>query len=745
MKKHSVLLTAIPAWLLPLLLGLSLPGSAAAPQEVPQAPRKKIGIVLEGGGALGLSHIGVLQWMEEHHVPVDYVAGTSMGGLVGGAYATGMRPVEIRELVANINWDAVLRGNSEFADLSFRRKEDIQAYPNPLEFGLRHGPSIPAAFNTGQQVDYILDRIALPYSTVQSFDDLPLPFRCVATDLVARNKHVFRDGSLAQALRATMSLPGFFTPVKDEGRIYVDGGLLDNLPTDVAKEMGAETIIAVHLDAAPLPPNAALSSFATLAQSFAAVIAVNERRGMELADVLVRVDLTKYNSTQYTIADQMISEGYMAAERSGPALLKFALDDQDWKTYLEAREARRVRAVPVPAFVQVSGLEPRYARKVEHQLQHYEGQAINQSRLEQELNIVAGTGRFSNMAYSITEVDQRFGLHVKALEKDYGPPMVNPIILVDGSQYNNVLFSAGGRLTLMDLGKPGAELRTDLIAGSTYQAFSEYFTPIRQSTRWFAAPRANISSVPLELYQQNTQLAGYRRVETTGGFDLGYMFDRFSEVRLGYEAGWQSYSLTSGSSKFLPSVSGTLSSARIRYALNRLDDPVVPRKGAGAVSEFHFYDSRPGAQENVPALYTSLEFFQPVSRRDSIYFTATEGTTFGVKQTGIPPFTLGGALRLSAYGTNEIFTNQYALFQAGNLRRIGQLPPIVGNRVYLATFGELARPQKSQIPLLNGFPDLPVDAAGAILAETLLGPMYMGGAWGDSGHRKVFFGLGRVF
>src|SRR5881396_984986 len=166
-----------------ILLLLLLPGALRAQQNAAARPRPKIGVALEGGGAMGLAHIGVLKWFEEHHIPVDYVAGTSMGGLVGGAYATGMHPLEVRELVKSIDWDAVLRGSTEYGDLFFRRKQDSREYPNSLEFGLRHGARFPAGFNSGQQVEFILDRIALPYSTVKSFDDLPIPFRCIASDL----------------------------------------------------------------------------------------------------------------------------------------------------------------------------------------------------------------------------------------------------------------------------------------------------------------------------------------------------------------------------------------------------------------------------------------------------------------------------------------------------------------------------------------------------------------------------------
>src|SRR3984885_14278580 len=199
----------------------------------------KLGIVLEGGGALGLAHIGVLQWMEEHRIPVSYVAGTSMGGLVGGIYATGRSPAEVKEITNTINWDDVLRGQTPFRDLSFRRKEDAHQVPNGLEFGLRKGVQFPGGFNSGQEVTLILDRVALPYSQLKSFHDLPIPFACVATDLVSGKPHVFRSGPLSLALRSTMSLPGIFTPVRTGDHIYADGGLLNNIPIDVAKEMGA--------------------------------------------------------------------------------------------------------------------------------------------------------------------------------------------------------------------------------------------------------------------------------------------------------------------------------------------------------------------------------------------------------------------------------------------------------------------------------------------------------------------------
>ena len=185
-----------------LLASTLLSTSCITAQQVPTpgpAARPKLGLVLEGGGALGLAHIGVLQWMEEHRIPVSYIAGTSMGGLVGGIYATGRSPAEVKEITNGIDWDDVLRGQTPFQDLSFRRKQDAHEVPNSLEFGLRKGLQFPGGFNTGQQVSLILDKVALPYSELKSFNDLPIPFACVATDLVSGKPHVFRSGPLSLA------------------------------------------------------------------------------------------------------------------------------------------------------------------------------------------------------------------------------------------------------------------------------------------------------------------------------------------------------------------------------------------------------------------------------------------------------------------------------------------------------------------------------------------------------------------
>src|SRR5436305_15110337 len=190
--------------------------STSSPADPPiKQARPRIGVALEGGGALGFAHIGVLRWFEDHHIPIDYIAGTSMGGLIAGLYATGKTPKQMEDFVREQDWDTIIGGRMPYEDLSYRRKEDVRAFQNSIALGLKHGLSTAPGLNAGHAVSMVIDRETLPYSNVISFDDLPIPFRCVATDLVSGKEVVFSQGSLQTALRATMSIPGLFSPVRD--------------------------------------------------------------------------------------------------------------------------------------------------------------------------------------------------------------------------------------------------------------------------------------------------------------------------------------------------------------------------------------------------------------------------------------------------------------------------------------------------------------------------------------------------
>jgi NTE family protein len=713
-------------------------------QELPkydQERHPKLGLVLEGGGALGLAHIGVITWMEEHRIPVSYVAGTSMGGLVGGIYATGRSPAEVKELIDGIDWDQVLSGVTPFRDLSFRRKQDAHDVPGQLEFGLRGGLQFPSGFNTGQEVNLVLDRVALPYSELSSFNDLPIPFACVATDLVSGKQRVFRDGPLSLAMRSTMSLPGIFTPVRSGKQLYADGFLLNNLPIDVAKEMGADVTLGIHLKTAPLDPKTNLSSFGVLGQSITVMSAVNERRSMEQADILVTVPLLKYTALDYNKADAIIKAGYDAAAAKASVLSRFSVSEAEWEAYLAARNSRR-KTTPIPKFVLVTGTSPEMAEAMEKQMSSLVGESVDTKKINQEMMTIVGMGRFATATYSMVEKNGERGLQVQAEQKSYAPPIVRPLILIDGSDYNNVLFSIGARVTFMDVGSYRSELRNDVILGSQYELASEYYHPLTTTSNWFIAPRFGFNSQQLNIYSGSTLQASYRLRQALGGLDTGYGFGRTGEFRLGYEGGYEKVSPEIGNVPDLPTTSGTTGDARIQFQLNTLDDPVIPRSGSSLLMYTKGYNVNPAAPSAFPLSEIQAQEFFRLNAPTSVFVSASGGSSYGYK-TGVPAFSLGGSQRLVAWNTNELLTNQYFLGQLGYIRELVKLPPFLGSSVNLIGLLEVGKTYK--LPLGAKPPNLPIDFAGGLIVNTIFGPVEIAGAVGDYGHARFFFRIGRIF
>ena len=708
-------------------------------QSAATAPRPKVGLVLEGGGALGLAHIGVIQWLEEHRIPVNYVAGTSMGGLVGGIYATGHSAAEVKELVKTINWDQVLQGQTPYTDLSFRRKQDATEYPNHLEFGLKKGLQFPEGFNSGQEVVMILDRVALPYSEVKDFNDLPIPFACVATDLVASRPFVFRQGSLSLALRSTMSLPGVFSPVRWDGHIFADGGLLDNLPVDVAQSMGADLILAVHLETAKLEPAAALSSFGVLGRSVSVVVAANELRSIEKADILIPVPLEGFDSLEYNRAEELIKLGYEAAQVKAALLNTLSVDESTWQAYLAQRAARRL-TVPVPQFVQVAGTGPKLANAIENDLKDNVGKPVDTAVLQNQLMDLKGEGRFSNLSYQMRDQDGKSGLLITVVEKPYSPPIVQPLLLLDGSNFGDVNFSMGARITFLDFGAYRAELRNDLMVGSQYGINSQYYRPLTATSKWFVAPNAFSNYLKYPIYRGDDFLAEYRKTFAGGGLILGYEFGRVAQLTLGYTAAYLRFAPKIGNQSLLPTVSGRFGGTTLRFALIDVDEPVIPRSGQYMDINAGWVDANPGAAHSFPTSEGRLLKFIKLNEPSSVYFGARGGTTFGNQLVGVPLFSLGGPNVFAAYGQNELLTDQYYQFQAGYLRKVAKLPVLLGEGLYFNGAFEAGRvfapPFRSQTP---------GDVIAALVVNTIFGPIEIGGAVGTAGHQRVFFKLGRIF
>ena len=726
-------------WPSPVLAALLLlPACAQAADADDSAPprRPTIGVALEGGGAFGLAHIGVLEWFEAHHIPIDYIAGTSMGALIGGLYAAGKSPAELRDLTHGIDWDLVLGGTTPYRNLTFRRREDLRAYPNSFLIGLRHGVRLPPGLNAGQQITLLMDRETLAYSEIKTFDELPIPFRCVATELVTGKPRVFADGPLAEALRATMSIPGFFTPIRVGERVYTDGGIVNNLPTDVVRQMGADVVIAVHLRERDLGAEDIQSMFQVLGRTLDLAISANEARGLAGADIVVSVDVSKLSAMAYVRGDAFIAKGREAAAAVEPALQPYAMEDAAWADHMNAREARQRHVTPRPQFVRVEGTDARAARHLEEFLAPFVGKEIDGRRLDRDLTRLSGIGKFSRVGYRVVRENGREGLLVTVEENGYAPPMLQPGFQLDGSDVGSVGFTVGARLTMMDLGGYRSEWRTDVSFGTVYGIRSEYYRPLTASSKWFMAPEVLATSASLRIEGKTDPLAEYRIRYAGAAADLGYGFSRFAQARLGYEIGYLDASLRLGA-PVLGDARGRQIGPRLRVSYDQTDDPVIPRRGAAAEARLRWYQTSPGAEQGFGAGMLRASRFQPITRRASVFLIAEGGTTFGATDTGRDQFALGGTNGLLAYGSNELRGNEYLLLTGGYLHDLWRLPPFVGKKVYFAAEVEAAK--------MGGGSPWASDVAVGLVAQTAFGPLLIGASAGNEGHRRWFFKLGRVF
>jgi NTE family protein len=737
--------TCSRSYFLSLRIGIALLAAIVSPlaaraQSGTQPPtRLRVGVALEGGGALGLAHIGVLRWFEQHHIPIDYVAGTSMGGLVGGLYATGKSPDELERLVRGIDWAFVMGGATPYADLSFRRKEDARAIPDDLVIGFKRGVSLPSGLNSGHQISLIIDHETLAYSAVKSFDDLPIPFRCVSTELISGKAHVFHDGPIGLAMRSTMSLPGIFAPVHDGDRLYVDGALVDNLPTDLVRQMGPDVVIAVHLQVSPATAEEIQSLFSVLDRAITVGTANTELRGMEAADLVLKVDVQNFSSLDFKKAEALIQKGMEAAEEKSKILQPYALDQAAWAEYVAQRDARKQGAVGVPQFVRVQGTSADAEQKIQQFLQPLVRKPIDTHVLDTYLTRLTGVGRFESVSYGLTQNGGEVGLLVTVREKNYAPPFLQPAFGVDGAQPDNVTFTLGGRLTFLDIAGFGSEWRTDFQFGNTYGIASELYKRFSQTSKWFVAPRANASEAAQRIYSKGDPKADYRLGRAGIGIDVGYALSRFIELRSGYEIGYLHASLKLGTTQF-SSVQGRVGASRFRFSTDHTDDAIIPRRGYLGELNFRWVDTSPGAPAAFPTLELRTEVFKTISAPASVFLFAQGGSTLGYNRTGIPQYFLGGTAGLFAYGQNEVRGDQYYLFRAGYLHNLLTLPPFLGKGLYAVTFYEVGKMFHAP-----GVSRLPNDVAAGVIAQTALGPVFIGGSVGDTGHAKWFFALGRVF
>lgn len=719
------------------------PSLAGLPAVQPPG-RAAIGIALEGGGALGLAHVGVLQWFEEHRIPVDRISGTSMGALVGGLYASGSTPAEMRALAVSDAFTRVFTLQTAYADASFRRRQDQRELPQALTVGLKQGVAVRNALLADRGVSEFLSTNLPSYNREDlDYDQLPIPFRCVATDLNTLAPVTFASGPLPLAVRASISIPGVFPPVQGRnGHYLVDGGIVDNLPTDVLKrDLHADTIIAVRLEDAPLTGVDTGSIVGVLNRAFSAGIVRNVELAENLADVVVTVPVASFSGMDYAKAAQLIDAGYKAAEQNRAALLRYALDADGWKAYLAARESRRRPQPGLLRQLRVEGGEPGAVREVRGDLKPIEGLPITPATTLNALKGIQSNGGISatweTFAPAPAESAPDTGLLVHLSNDRTGPPylLLSPSFAAATSNISRGEMTL--RLVDQNLGGFGSELRGNASLGYMTDLSAEYYRLLTPSG-YFIEPRAGIIRKPVYLWASQKRIAERFQQDLGAGIEAGRTFSNQTQVSAEWRAESTHWSLRTGSGGG-PYLNGTAQTGLLHIKIDTDSAGAVSPNGfrveASAGALYHAI-----ASDNAPLV--NLSFHANHSWKETNLFGISGEINSYLRADVAAPyrFTLGGPMHLSAASLDEYRGTDTYLANASYMRRLAALPTGLGHGLYgIFSYeaGEIWAPETKAI--------LRQDGIAGLVASTPIGLITFGISVGDAGHRKVFITVGRWF
>jgi NTE family protein len=720
-----------------------------------------VGLVLSGGGARGVAHVGVLKVLQELRIPVDFIAGTSMGSLVGGIYAAGMSPAEMEKRIGAIDWAAVFRDNPERKDIPWRQKRDDFTSLFGLELGLRDGKLlVPLGTVAGYKFEFLMtDFVGLEAGrTPKDFDHLPIPYRAVAMDLKNGDMRVFDRGYLVKAMRASMSIPAAFAPVQIDGNFYVDGGMVRNLPVDVARKAGCEIVIAVNLGTPPLRLDQITSSVSVALQAINLMTEQNVKSSLgELTakDILILPKLGEFSSSDFTNAMATVPIGVAAAREVEDRLRALSVSETEYRAWQQSRAARKPGEVKIDDIQVAHNLKrvnpdvitaeiKQKPTKLESRLSEMGGEQTDLQNLHRNLETVFGRGDFERVDYRLKEDPGDKKIIVDGIEKSWGPNYLKFGLGYAGDFSTQQRFNVSMLHRMTWLNSLGAEWRNDVRLGYDNEFHTEFYQPFTHRMGIFIAPWLDVRQERIAYYYGSDVLGTSKVTTYRGGLDLGVQ-GRLGEMRVGFFQGRLNTDPQFGALSAINGISVSDYNLRQggwmgRFAIDQLNSTSFPREGLLLAGKFFITNEAFGADDK----YNKYEMiFQKPFNIDR--HTLTLGLFYADSPDSKLPsydlFQMGGFQRFSGYFIDQITGDSYSLGRLVYNYRFTELPSALGGGVYLGGSLEAGR-------VGNRFD--PTTAAGTLYcgsiffgADTIMGPLYLayGRAGDGSGTFYVMLGM----
>lgn len=703
------------------------------------ADRPTIGLVLGGGGARGPAHIGVLKVLRDLRIPIDYVSGASMGAIIGALFSLGLTPEEIEERILGVDWDELFSDPPDRSQRTWRRKQDDRENFLPIEFGFtRHAVLTNRGLIAGQKLSFAFPDPDLYTAGYESFDRLAYPFRAVATDLHTGELVVMDDGNLLQAVRASMSIPGVFPPVQRRGRHLIDGGVVDNLPVDVVRDMGADIVIAV--DVGNLPEETSDDLLGSIPGILRQTLIIMARQDvleqMRDADVVIQVELEGITFRDFKRVAETIDPGEEAARGQAGCLREYSVSEAEYAAHL-ARHRLPERGPLVIDRIELENRSSAWDFAVRRLISQREDEPLDIERLKLDLASIYDFGVFELVDFSINERRGETVLTITAAGSAYAPHVFKAGLGYDGGQGGKSDVSARLRYSWMEMNRYGGEWRNDLHAGPITQLESRFYQPLGWSRTFFVDGGVRSGYSALDYFDSAGRRGEFNRTDHAVVFDGGARLDTWGEARIGTEYGF--LKTTNRSGLGLDEFRGWRGGYTGFVGVDLLDAPIFPRRGFDGCARIFLGRGDFGSRLH----YTRLE----ASARG---VATWRGTTcqLGLRggsdlDTGMPQFdefTLGGLHRLSGYLDRELRGSTFGLVSLDGYRTVYGGPGLFSPSLLLGVGFEAGNtwPDADQARL----DDLRYGVHLSVMARTALGPAVLAYGLAESGRGTVYLKIG---
>jgi NTE family protein len=710
---------------------------ALVPMATLATEAQRTALVLGGGGARGAAHIGVLEVLERERIPVDCVVGTSMGGLVAGSYAAGLSPQTMRDKLEKADWTDMFLDVADFSQLSYRKKKVSKRYLGGTELGLtKRGVQIQPGVVAGEKIKLFFNQLVDADLGEREIQELALPLAIVATDIGTGERVVFRSGSLTQAMRASMSVPGLMAPVEHQNRKLVDGGLVDNLPIDVARDLcKADRVIAVNVGSPLRPPESVGSLLSVTAQMIGILTKQNVERSLASLtgnDIYIAPELGDIKASDFARYEEAADIGKVAAERQLLALRALSVDENTYAAWKHKNTDARKREIHIDQIV-IAPLQRVHPEYVARQVQQQEGQLLDRAQLDQDLVRAYGDGFYDNVDYRVIAQEGKNVLEITAREKNWSSDYLTFGFSIDNEYRQGSNFNLRSAYRNTWLNPYGGEIFAAVDIGNESAIELDYYQPVDYRQKFFIEPRYFKGRETIGLFADDTEFAEYQLDTSYAELLLGTNLGVYGQSTIG----WREYHIKGTadvSAIELPDADEHYGGTLFSLNLDRRNRIYFPSHGWR--SDITFFDAHNESYKKL-----SVDLGGAYKLNDFVFAVRT---LYVASLAGELPFydavMLGGFLNLSGYASNQILGDDVFYGHLRAEKIIGRMPLGLNGDLRMGFAVEAAKLQTIYTMTNEGhWLDSGVVYLGG---ETPLGPLYLGYGFTFSGDYNLYFKLG---